>query len=189
MSYDFSNVAKISIPEGEVNKITNASGSVVWRKPYVWTEYTVVTSIKYDVTWSDNSSSQRYTTSAGIPNDLQAWSGYNVNDSAEFEGSGQRYTNSGGLIAYATSHSYSTYPYVTYFDGENRIWKVISVTYSSNMDSFTIKYYTGTVTSSSVESRGITTGRFMISNNASAYPVNGIQNGYWYLRTQIGYTK
>lgn len=96
---------------------------------------------------------------------------------------------SDGLVSYVINKSYSTYPYVTYFDRESRIWKVISVTYSSNMDRFTIKYYTGTVTSSSVESRGITTGRFMISNNASAYPVNGIQNGYWYFRTQIGYTK
>lgn len=189
MSYDFSNVAEISIPEGEVNKITNASGSVVWRKPYVWTEYTVVTSIKYDVTWSDNLSSQRYTVSDGIPIDLQAWSGYNVNDSAEFEGSGKQYTSPGNLMLYATSKSYSTYPYVTYFYRENRIWKVENVTYPSTMEWFTIKYYTGTVTSSSVESRGTTTGRFMISNNASAYPVNGIQNGYWYLRTQIGYTK
>ena len=189
MSYDFSNVAKISIPEGEVNKITNASGSVVWRKPYVWTEYTVVTSIKYDVTWSDSSSSQRYYLSDSIPNDLQAWSGYKVNDSAEFEGSGQQYTSSGGLVSYATSNSYSTYPYVTYFDEASRIWKVKSVIYPTNMSYFDIKFNNGTITTSEIESRGEATGRFMVSNNANEYPVNGVQGGYWYRRTQIGYTK
>lgn len=96
---------------------------------------------------------------------------------------------SDGLVSYVINKSYSTYPYVTYFDGESRIWKVISAAYPSSMSYFDISFKNGTITTSNMESRGETTGRFMVSNNANEYPVNGVQGGYWYLRTQIGYTK
>ena len=58
MSYDFSDVTKIVVPEGEVYKITNSSNGVIWRKPYVWAQYTVSTKTTYSVSWATNTSSK-----------------------------------------------------------------------------------------------------------------------------------
>ncbi len=61
---------------------------------------------------------------------------------------------SDGLVSYVINKSYSTYPYVIYFDGESRIWKVISAAYPSSMSYFDISFKNGTITTSNMESRG-----------------------------------
>ena len=51
-----------------------------------------------------------------------------------------------------------------------------------------VYYYQGTLTSTTTEVRGTATGNIFLSNSPSAYPANGVKDGYWYYRTQVGYT-
>lgn len=185
MSYNFSDVTKIVVPEGEVYKITNSSNSVVWRKPYVWTQYTVNKQTTYKVTWASSSSNTTYNVSS-MTSDLEAWSSYSVNSSGVFVGSGSKYSNN--EIIYAAQGGYSSYPYVVKFAGDNVIWKVSSASTNSDMTKLYIHYYEGTITTSETETRGAATGNIFLSNSSTAYPTNGVQNGYWYYRTQVGYT-
>lgn len=185
MSYDFSDVTKIVVPEGEVYKIADSSGGVVWRKPYVWAQYTVNKQTTYKVTWASSTSNDTYNVS-GMTSDLEAWSSYSVNSSGIFVGSGSKYSNN--EITYAVQSGYSSYPYVVKFAGDNVIWKVSSASTNANMTKLYIYYYEGTITSSETETRGTATGKVFLSNSPTAYPTNGVQDGYWYYRTQIGYT-
>lgn len=185
MSYDFSDVTKIVVPEGEVYKITNSSSSVVWRKPYVWAQYTISTKTTYSISWATSTSNRTYTTSNMLLN-LQAWSSYRVNTSGEFVGSGNQYSNN--EITYVAQSGYSSYPYVVKFANENVIWKVSSGTHDSDFKKLTMYYYEGTIISTETEVRGTATGNVFLSNSSTAYPTNGVKDGYWYYRTQVGYT-
>lgn len=185
MSYDFSDVTKIVVPEGEVYKITNSSNSVIWRKPYVWAQYTVSTKTTYSVSWATNTSSETYTI-VGMTLGLDAWSSYKVNTSGEFVGSGNKYSSD--EITYAAQNGYNKYPYVTRYSGKNVIWKVSSSSTDKNMTKVTVYYYQGTLTSTTTEVRGTATGNIFLSNSPFAYPENGVKDGYWYYRTQVGYT-
>ena len=185
MSYDFSDVTKIVVPEGEVYKITNSSNGVIWRKPYVWAQYTVNTETTYSVSWATNKSSKTYI-AKDMTLGLEAWSNYKVNTSGEFVGSGNKYSNN--EIIYIVQRGYSSYPYVVKFAGDDVVWKVSSASTSSGMTKLYIYYYEGTITSTTTETRGTATGNIFLSNSSTAYPTDGVQNGYWYYRTQVGYT-
>lgn len=184
MSYDFSDVKKIVVPEGEVYKITNSSGGIVWRKPYVWAQYTVNKKTTYTVTWAGSQTKNTYYISK-MTLDLEAWSSYGVNSSGIFAGSGSKYSDN--EIHYATS-GYKSYPYVVKFAGKNVIWKVSSASIDESMTKLYIYCYEGTITSSETETRGTATGKVFLSNSPTAYPTNGVKDGYWYYRTQAGYT-
>ena len=189
MSYDFSNVTKIVVPEGEVYKITNSSNGVVWRKPYVWEQYTINTVTRYKLTWATTTTT-RTDTIADMISGFEAWSDCSVNLSGEFVGSGEQYGSDNETI-YVLQGAYSTYPYIVKYFGDNVIWKVSSaniITNGSVITKLTVIYYQGTITSTEVNLRGTATGNVFISNSSTAYPTNGVQGGYWYYRTQVGYT-
>ena len=185
MSYDFSDVTKIVVPEGEVYKITNSSNSVIWRKPYVWAQYTVSPETTYSVSWATTSSTNTAYIEDGILADLEAWSGYKVTGPNTCVGYRNQYSKN-NIIDYINSKAYETYPYVFLYNGRNRLWKVNGGSFTETV--VKVYYYQGTLTSTTTEVRGTATGNIFLSNSPTAYPTNGVQNGYWYYRTQVGYT-
>lgn len=185
MSYDFSNIRMMSDSSGkEMHKIVNSSGNVVWQKPYVWQQFGVHYTYRYNYT-EDNNLQTMDKLIGNISGEMIAWTSYTINqDNGSIAGSGEKFQ--GGLTQYGLNDYYSEYPYITFFDGNNVFWRVVARLSDSSYGFTYYEGYTVLVTDSS--SCGSSTGKYFMSTTANAYPVDGEKNGYWYKRIQIGYS-
>ena len=83
MSIDFADVKKIVIPEGEVKKIADASGNILWSGvSNVWKKYNAVSSYALDI-----SSSISYPGS-GEPDDI--YTGYTITSPTTYTKTGKK---------------------------------------------------------------------------------------------------
>lgn len=179
MSYDFSNIRMMVDSTGkEMHKIVNSSGGVVWQKPYVWQQYNVVYTYRYNLGRYTN------TKTSVMTNNMIAWSSYTLNqDNGIFEGTGEKFEGSSGL--YCLNTYWEDYPYITYYENSNVIWEAVAE--GDSYGTFTYEeLYTYSVIDSS--SCGSPTGKYFMSTTANVYPVDGEKNGYWYKRIQVGYS-
>lgn len=188
MSYDFSNIRMMSdSSRKEMHKIVNSSGNVVWQKPYVWQQFGVHYTYRYNYT-EDNNLQTMDKSIGSISGDMIAWTSYTINqDNGSIAGSGEKFQ--GSLTLYGLNDYYSEYPYITFFDGNNVFWRVVAKLSNPKYSSYSFTYYEG-YTASVIDSSfcGSSTGKYFMSTTANAYPVDGEKNGYWYKRIQIGYS-
>ena len=167
---DFADVKKIVIPEGEVKKIADASGNILWSGvSNVWKKYNAVSSYALDI-----SSSISYPGS-GEPDDI--YTGYTITSPTTYTKTGKKtwklydnFTYENAIIGLdyidyfgKVSH---VYEYDSQADEETEYWDIVA----HKILGVKTTYSQGTYIED-VE-----------SDNENAYPTNGYQDGYWYVK-------
>lgn len=170
MSIDFADVKKIVIPEGEVKQIADASGKILWSGvSNVWKKYNAVSSYALDI-----SSSISYPGSYE-PDDIHT--GYEITSPTTYTKTGKKtwklydnFTYENAIIGLdyidyfgKVSH---VYEYDSQADEETEYWDIVA----HKILGVKTTYSQGTYIED-VE-----------SDNENAYPTNGYQDGYWYVK-------
>ena len=170
MSIDFSDVKKIVIPEGEVKQIAGASGNILWSGvSNVWKKYNAVSSYALDI-----SSSISYPGS-GEPDDI--YTGYEITSPTTYTKTGKKtwklydnFTYENAIIGLNSIDYFGSvrhvYEYDSQADEETEYWDIVA----HKILGVKTTYSQGTYIED-VE-----------SDNENAYPTNGYQDGYWYVK-------
>lgn len=167
---DFADVKKIVIPEGEVKKIADASGNILWSGvSNVWKKYNAVSSYALDI-----SSSISYPGS-GESDDI--YTGYTITSPTTYTKTGKKtwkyndnFTLNDAIIVLNNIDYFGSvrhvYEYDPYEDEETEYWDIVA----HKILGVKTTYSQGTYIED-VE-----------SDNENAYPTNGYQDGYWYVK-------
>ena len=167
---DFADVKKIVIPEGAVKKIADASGNILWSGvSNVWKKYNAVSSYALDI-----SSSISYPGS-GEPDDI--YTGYTITSPTTYTKTGKKtwkynenFTYENAIISLNEIDYFGSvrhvYEYDSQADEETEYWDIVA----HKILGVKTTYSQGTYIED-VE-----------SDNENAYPTNGYQDGYWYVK-------
>ena len=167
---DFADVKKIVIPEGEVKQIADASDNILWSGvSNVWKKYNAVSSYALDI-----SSSISYPGS-GEPDDI--YTGYTITSSTTYTKTGKKtwkyndnFTLNNAIVVLNNIDYFGyvrhVYEYDSQADEETEYWDIVA----HKILGVKTTYSQGTYIED-VE-----------SDNENAYPTNGYQDGYWYVK-------
>ena len=167
---DFADVKKIVIPEGEVKQIADASGKILWSGvSNVWKKYNAVSSYALDI-----SSSISYPGS-GEPDYI--YTGYTITSPTTYTKTGKKTWELYDNFTY--ENAIIGLDYIDYFGKVSHVYE-----YDSHEDQ-EIEYWD----INAYKILGVKTtysqGTYIEdveSDNENAYPTNGYQDGYWYVK-------
>lgn len=169
MSVDLSDVKKIVIPEGEVKQIADASGNILWSGvSNVWEKYNAIPSYSLKT----NSS----ISCPGTEPDA-VYTGYTITSPTTYTKTGKKTWRS--YDNFTLSDAIVVLDEIEYFGYVNKIYSYDQST-DEETDIWDINAY---------KIIGINTtysqGEYIEdveSDNENAYPANGYQDGYWYIK-------
>ncbi len=168
MSVDFTAVKKIVIPEGEVKQIANAAGVILWSGvSNVWQKYNAIPS--YSLKTSDDMCPSKE------PDEL--YTGYTITSPTTYTKTGKK-----------------TWKYYDNFTLDNAIIDFDNVDYYGSVQKI---YINDPIEDEETDEWSINAHKIIginttysqgdyiedvESDNENAYPANGYQDGYWYVK-------
>lgn len=169
MSIDFADVKKIVIPEGEVKQIADASGNILWSAvSNIWQKYNAIPSY-----------SLRTNSSISCPSKEpdEVYTGYTIKSPTTYTKTGKKTWRS--YDNFTLNDAIVVLGDIDYFGYVNKIYSYDQIE-DVETDEWDINAH---------KIIGINTtysqGEYIEdveSDNENAYPTNGYQDGYWYVK-------
>lgn len=169
MSVDFSAIKKIVIPEGEVKQIANAAGVILWSGvSNVWQKYNAIPS--YSLKTSSS-------ISCPLKEPDEVYTGYTITSPTTYTKTGKKtwraYDN------FTLNDAIVVLDNVDYLGYVNKIYSY-DQSADEETDEWDINAYK-IIGINTTYSQG-TYIEDVESDNENAYPTNGYQDGYWYVK-------